>query len=63
MDVSEEITAKNANPFKGEELLSSQHIKDHGRSNSPPWKKVLVYDCREQTLTVQREKNISWSSA
>ena len=55
MDASDEFTAKRATP---EEPLQNQHLKNGGRSNSPPWRKLLVYDCEQQAIEIKSEKNI-----
>ena len=59
MDPSDEITSKGANVLE-EEPSINQHLK---RSKSPPCKKVLVYDCDEETVKVKSEKDISQSRA
>ena len=58
MDASDEITAKRATLHEEEEPLHSQHLKNRGRSNSPPWRKLLVYDCEQQAIEIISEKNI-----
>ena len=63
MDPSNEITSKGANVVEEKEPSINQHQKSHGRSTSPPWRKLLVYDCDEQALSVKSEKDISQSRA
>ncbi len=59
MEASDETVAKSATALEAEEPSDSQHLKNRGRSNSPPWKKGLVYDCEEQTVRFRSEKDIS----
>ena len=63
MDGSDESTAKTAVALPEDEPSKSQHLGHHGRPNNPPWRKVIVYDCEEQTVKVTSEKNISRSRA
>ena len=63
MEASDGTIAKSAIALEDEEPSDSQHLKNRGRSNSPPWKKGLVYDCEEQTINFRSEKDISWSQA
>lgn len=59
MDASDETTSKSATAHEEEGPSNSQFPKIRGRSNSPPWRKLLVYDCAEQAVEVQSEKDIS----
>ena len=59
MDASDETTNKSVNALEEEEPSDSQFPKNGGRLNSPPWKKLLVYDCEQETVEVRSEKNIS----
>ena len=63
MDPIDEITSKGANPIEDKEPPVNQHLKSRGHSNSPPWRKVLVYDCDKETVEVKSEKDISQSRA
>ena len=63
MDSNDENTSKSANVVEEEEPSVNQHLKSRGRSNSPPWRKLLVYDCDEQAVKVKSEKNISEARA
>ena len=58
MDASDEIIAKGATLHEEEEPLQNQYLKHRGRSNSPPWRKLLVYDCEQQAIEIRSEKNI-----
>ncbi len=59
MDASDETTTKSGTVLEEGEPSDSQFAKNRGRSNSPPWKKLLVYDCEQETVEVKSEKNIS----
>lgn len=59
MGPSDETTIKSVNALDEGEPSDSQFVKNRGRSNSPPWKKLLVYDCEQETVEVKSEKNIS----
>ena len=59
MDARDETTSKSATAHEEEGTSNSQFPDLRGRSKSPPWRKVLVYDCAEQALEVQNEKDIS----
>ena len=58
MDTSDQSTTKSVTALEEEEPSSSQFARNRGRSNSPPWRKLLVYDCEQQTVKVKSEKNI-----
>ena len=58
MDASDKTTNKSVTALEEEEPSESQFTKNRGRSNSPPWKKTLVYDCEQETVEVKSEKNI-----
>ena len=58
---SEESTAKTAAVHEEEGPDCSQFISQRKRSNSPPWKKALVFDCEEQAVKVQSERDIGQS--
>lgn len=58
MEPSEDSTANAAAALEDYEPDKSQHLKARGRSNSPPLKRVIVYDCDQRTVEVQCEKNV-----
>ena len=59
MDASEKTATKSVTALEEEEEPSdSQFAKDRGGSNSLTWKKILVYDCEQQTVRVKSEKSI-----
>ena len=59
MDPSDEITSKGTNLVEEKEPPVNQPSKSRGHPNSPPWRKVLVYDCDKETVRVKSEKDIS----
>ena len=63
MDVCEELAWKGANTCKEEELPSSPHLNNRRSTNSPLWRRQVVYDCVEGTAKVLKEKDIGRSHA
>ena len=60
---SEQHAAKAAAVREEEEgPHESQFFSPQKRSNSIPWRKALVYDCKTQAVKVRKEKDISQSS-
>ena len=57
----EHHTAKAAAVHEDEEPHESQFYSHQKRSNSPPWKKALVYDCERQAVNVRKERDIGQS--
>ena len=58
------MNPSNNNTSKGADLVEEkppvdQHQKSRGRSNSRPWRKLLVYDCDEEAVKVKSAKDIS----
>ena len=61
MAASEGTATKSVTALNDEEPSDTQFPQVRGRSNSPPWRKLLVYDCENQAVKVKSVKKIGQS--
>ena len=58
MDTGDQKIADATITPEEQEPSKTQHLRVRGRSNSPPLRKVLVYDCGQRTVQVHSEKHV-----